>query len=109
MLPMIDCYVLIEELQYHLFDLTGVLLQRAHNLASAVLPLWQLFEFMRRKNSVIRRVCMCRTTSGMLARRQKAALLMLWAVVLFIFAVRASVCMMVLVHPLHIASVIPYA
>ena len=45
---------------------------------------------------------MCRLTSGMFARRQKAELLMVLAIVLLMLAVLARVCMIVLVHPLHI-------
>src|ERR1044072_1854495 len=69
----------------------------------------QFFELMRRKNSVILRVCIRSPMSGMPARRQSAWLFMFLDVVLLIFAVWASVCIIVLVHALHLASVIPYA
>src|ERR1700733_2747369 len=62
----------------------------AHSLASVVLPLMQLLEFINRKNSVILKVCIRRPMSGIPARQQVASILINLVIVLVMFAVAAS-------------------
>src|ERR1700734_262094 len=85
----VDLGVLIEELLQYLLHLAGDSCLSAHSLASVVLPLMQLLEFISRKNSVILKVCIRRPMSGIPARQQVASALIYLVFVLVTFAVVA--------------------
>jgi hypothetical protein len=83
----VDLGVLIEELLQYLLHLgVGALCLSVHSLASVVLPLMQLLEFINRKNSVILKVCIRRPMSGIPARQQVASTLINLVIVLVMFA-----------------------
>ena len=84
----VDLGVLIEELLQYLLHSGRRLCLSAHSLASVVLPLMQLLEFINRKNSVILKVCIRRAMSGIPARQQVASILINLVIVLVMLACR---------------------